>query len=166
MEQNGDRETRVSGEVLHGLCQAEVAGGSHGGEERRAQEGQRAGGVGVVRAAAVFKTHRIPQPVDVVFHRPVPADEFGEAGGAGLAAARERTSRSRKAADVMTRSGFFDAALFMGHFAFGAHYALGVGKTDALAADGFGGQLALDDFTVAAFRGADKKGVPSNWLCA
>ena len=94
------------------------------------------------------------------------ADEFGEESRTGPAAAGDGFAGWFQAAEVMPHPKFLLAGLFVSHFAFGAHHALGVRKTNAFAADSFDGQLALDHFSVAAFRGADKKGVPSSWLCA
>ena len=180
MEQKGGGEARISGEVFHGAGETVVAAVPERGDQRRAQQRQHAGGIGIAEAAAVFKAHGIPQPMDVILHRPVPADESGEERRTGLtgASARARAAASAnagaaagwrcrcEAADEKAHAGFFDAALFVGHFAFGQEHALGVGKTDAFAADGLDGELPFDHFAVAAFRGADKKGVPCSWLGA
>ena len=76
MEQKGEGEARISGEVFHGPGETVVAAGPERGDQRRAQQRQHAGGIGIAEAAAVFKAHGIPQPMDVILHRPVPADEL------------------------------------------------------------------------------------------
>ena len=93
MEQNGEGGARISRANFHGLGEAVVACSPERGDGGRAQEGGDAGSVGVARAAAVFKAHRIPQSADVVPDCPVGEERWLEdldaAVAYGLEAAQE-----------------------------------------------------------------------------
>ena len=75
----------AGGAAFSKVREAGVFGGQRGQEQGGAQEGERAGRVGVAQAATrIFAPAGIAAPVVAVFDAPVSTDEVAEALGAGL----------------------------------------------------------------------------------
>ncbi len=138
-------------------------GGAPPAPQHRAQEGspeqcQRAGGVGVSEAAAVFAPERVAPPVVGVLDRPLPARQGGQPG---VARFRAREAGNKEAGVLR---GF--AVLFEGGGVAGVEDLAGTGKGERIGIDGCGGHGAGFNAAAAGF-GLGKKGVrPESYRAA
>ena len=149
---------RFVGEFLLRLFERSSARSHHHGQQRGAQQGQRAGTVGMAQPALVLAADHVAPPVDLVFHSPVTADLLGQLRG--------RRFVGSQADGEVARARLVLPTGFMGLLALQADQLRDVRIGRRLRLNAHRAQRAFADETARAFAVGKRGGVESSLWCA